>query len=100
MLERVRHALAVRHRSEKTADAYVGWVRRFILFHGRKHPAEMGKREVTAFLSSLATERDVSASTQNQALAALMFLYTDVLGQDLPWLTDLVYAKRWCACPW
>jgi site-specific recombinase XerD len=86
--------LAVRHRSPSTAEAYVAWVKRFILFHGRRHPATMGKAEVSAFLSSLATERGVSASTQNQALAALMFLYGDVLGRELPWLADLVYAKR------
>jgi integron integrase len=86
--------LAVRHRSPKTADAYVAWVKRFILFHGRRHPATMGKAEVSSFLSSLATERGVSASTQNQALAALMFLYSDVLGRELPWLADLVYARR------
>lgn len=94
LLDRLRAALAVKHRSPKTADAYVAWVKRFVLFHGRRHPAEMGKAEVSAFLSSLATERDVSASTQNQALAALMFLYGDVLGRELPWLADLVYAKR------
>ena len=93
-MERVRKELAVRHRSSKTADAYVGWVKRFILFHERRHPATMGKAEVSAFLSSLATERDVSASTQNQALAALMFLYSEVLGRELPWLADMVYAKR------
>jgi hypothetical protein len=79
LLERVRDALALRHYSPRTAEAYVAWIKRFILFHQRRHPSEMGAAEVTAFLSGLATERCVSASTQNQALAALLFLYSTVL---------------------
>jgi integron integrase len=71
----------------------VAWVRRFILFHDKRHPAEMGGEEVTAFLSSLASAARVSASTQNQALSALLFLYKDVLQLELPWLTDVVRAK-------
>jgi integron integrase len=74
--------------------AYAGWIRRFIVFHGKRHPKEMGGAEVGAFLSSLATTDKVSSSTQNQALAALLFLYQQVLGRDLEWLGDLVHAKR------
>ncbi len=64
------------------------------LFHGKRHPAEMGAPDVTAFLSSLAVQANIAASTQNQALSALLFLYRDVLAQDLPWLDDVVRAKR------
>jgi integron integrase len=72
----------------------VGWIRRYILFHGKRHPAGMGAPEVTQFLTSLAVDRRVAASTQNQALGALLFLYREVLDQDLPWLDDLVRARR------
>ena len=71
-----------------------GWIRRFILFHGKRHPREMGKAEVSVFLSKLATQGKVAASTQNQALSALLFLYRHVLEVDVPWLDDLVRAKR------
>lgn len=94
LLDRVRDRLAMGHYSPRTVDAYVGWIRRFILFHGRRHPAEMGAAEVSAFLSSLATVGKVSASTQNQALAALLFLYADVLGRKLEALEEMVRAKR------
>lgn len=79
LLDRVRDALLMRHYSPRTVEAYVAWVRRFILFHGRRHPAEMGGAEVTAFLSAWATKHAVSASIQNQALAAILFLYSQVL---------------------
>jgi integron integrase len=72
----------------------VQWIKRFIFFHNKKHPLQMGKQEVTHFLSALAVEKHVSASTQSQALSALLFLYRDVLGQELPWLHDVVRAKR------
>ena len=91
LLDRVCDALRIRHYSRRTERAYVGWIRRFILFHGKCHPAEVG---ATAFLSALAVERKVSASTQNQALAALLFLYGYVLDVELPWLDDLVRAAR------
>jgi len=94
LLDQVRAAIRVRHYSYRTEGAYVGWIRRFILFHGKRHPVEMGKEEVEAFLSSLATACHVSASTQNQALNALLFLYREVLGQDFGWLTGVVHAKR------
>jgi integron integrase len=94
LLDQVRDAIRTRHYSYRTEEAYVGWIRRYILFHGKRHPAEMGKPEVSAFLSSLATDGHVSASTQNQALNALLFLYREVLGGELGWLDDLVRAKR------
>lgn len=94
LLDRVRDRLRVLHYSMRTEMAYVGWVRRYILFHGKRHPAQMGKAELEAFLTSLATERNVSAATQNQALSALLFLYREVLEQDLPWLEDVVRAKK------
>ena len=80
--------------SRRTEEAYVSWIRRYILFHGKRHPEMLGAEEVTRFLSSLAEHRRVSASTQNQALSALLFLYEHVLGVDLPWLDGLVHAKR------
>ena len=94
LLDRLRQAIRVRHYSRRTEKAYVGWVRRFVLFHDKRHPQEMGKAEVGAFLSHLATHGRVSASTQNQALSALLFLYAQVLNQDIGWLDDLVRAKR------
>jgi integron integrase len=94
LLEVVRTALRTRRYSLRTEKAYVGWVRRFILFHGKRHPGAMGEPEIGAFLSHLATEVKVSASTQNQALAALLFLYQEVLGRELAWLGDVVHAKR------
>jgi integron integrase len=94
LLDRVRDALQTRHYSRRTEKAYVGWIRRYILFHRKRHPSEMGALEVTQFLTALAVERKVAASTQNQALGALLFLYREVLGQDLPWLDDLVRARR------
>ena len=90
----MRAALRARHYSRRTEKAYVGWTRRFILFHGKRHPEDMGADEVATFLTSLATDAGVSASTQNQALAAILFLYRKVLDVDLPWLTDVVRAKR------
>lgn len=93
LLDRVRHAVRVRHYSIRTESAYVDWIKRFILYHGKRHPAEMGAAEVTHFLSYLAAERQVSASTQNQARSALLFLYREVLGLQLPWLDDVVAAK-------
>ncbi|MFN7955615.1 MAG: integron integrase [bacterium] len=94
LLDRVRETARTRHLSRRTEKAYVGWIRRFIVFHAKRHPRDLGAPEVTAFLSFLAVKRHVSASTQNQALAALLFLYRDVLGLELPWLDDVVRAKR------
>jgi len=94
LLGRMREALDLGHYSTRTAEAYVGWARRFILFHHKRHPKEMGAAEVAAFLSSLSTDRSVSASTQNQALAALLFLYRNVLGLALDALPHFVHARQ------
>jgi len=94
LLDRVRTAIRVRHFSRRTERAYVLWIRRFILANEKRHPLDMGRLEAERFLSSLATEADVSASTQNQALAAIVFLYKCVLEVELPWLDGLVRAKR------
>ena len=94
LLDTVREALRTRHYSHRTEDAYVGWIRRFILFHEKRHPNEMGTDEVTRFLTDLAVKGRVSASTQNQALAALLFLYKEVLGHDIGWLKEVVRARR------
>lgn len=83
LLDALRERIRLLHYSLRTERAYVQWVRRYIRFHGRRHPREMGEAEVTAFLGALATEGNVSASTQNQALAALLFLYKQVLGIEL-----------------
>ena len=90
----MRARLRVRHYSLRTEQVYIGWVLRFIRFHGRRHPREMGAPEVEAFLSALAVEGRVAASTQNQALSALLFLYREVLDIELPWMADVVRAKR------
>jgi integron integrase len=94
LLDRVREAIRTRHYSRRTEKAYVHWIKRYIFFHGKRHPAEMGAAEVTRFLTFLAVEGKVASSTQNQALSALLFLYREVLGMELPWLDDLVRAKR------
>jgi integron integrase len=89
----VREATRLRHYSERTEQAYVAWIRRFIVFHGKRHPRDLGETEVTSFLSSLAAAGS-SASTQNQALSAILFLYGVVLGQRLGWMNDIVRARR------
>ncbi|MGH8737882.1 MAG: phage integrase N-terminal SAM-like domain-containing protein [Burkholderiales bacterium] len=94
LIDRVREAIRTRHYSRRTEKTYWYWIRFFIRFHGMRLPAGMGGAEVQAFLSWLATERDVAAATQNQALSALLFLYQKVLGQELPWLDGIVRAKR------
>ena len=83
LLEGVRRAIRARQYSRRTEETYVSWVRRFVRFHGDRHPAEMGAHEVEAFLTSLAVHRQVSASTQNQAASALVFLFRQVIGKDL-----------------
>ena len=90
----VRNAVRLRHYSRRTEHAYTHWIHRFIKFCGMRHPRELGPAEVTRFLSSLAVEGEVSASTQNQALSALVFLYRDVLAMPVGWLNGLVRAKR------
>lgn len=93
LLDLVRERLRTRHYSYCTEQQYVHWIRRFILFHRERHPQDMGAPEVETYLSHLANRRHVSASTQNQALAALLFLYREVLGVTLPWLDGVVRAK-------
>ena len=94
LLEQVRHRCRLRHLALSTEHAYVGWIRRFILFHHKRHPLEMGATEVSAFLTHLAVARRVAASTQNQALSALLFLYREVLERDFGWLNDVVRANK------
>ena len=94
LLDQVRDKIRLKHYSIRTEQAYVDWIKRFILFHNKKHPATMGAQEVEQFLSYLAVEGKVAASTQNQALAALLFLYREVLEQDFGWLEGLERAKR------
>ena len=89
LLDRVRGAIRRLHYSRRTEETYIHWIKRFIYFSGRRHPAEMGEAEVTAFLNHLASERNVAAATQNQALSALLFLYKQVLGLPLDWLDQL-----------
>jgi len=94
LLDQLRDSLRVRHFSLRTEEAYVDWVRRFILFHGKRHPKDMGVAEIQAFLTHLAVDRGVAPSTQNQAKAALLFLYRHLLNLELPWLSEVVQAKR------
>jgi integron integrase len=94
LLDQLRDAIRVRHYSYRTEQQYVAWVRRFIVFHGKRHPRELGGTEVESFLSHLATERHVAAATQAQALAAILFLYKHVMNVDLPWLGSVVRASR------
>ena len=94
LLEQLRHRIRFRHYSLRTERTYAHWVKRFVVFHGVRHPREMGAAEVTAFLSALASERNVAAATQNQALSAILFLYKEVLGVELPWLDEIRKAKK------
>jgi integron integrase len=94
LLDQMRERLRLRHYSFRTEQQYVGWARRFILFHGKRHPNTMGASEIEGFLSHLAVERHVSASTQSQALAAIVFLYRQVLQVDVGWLDNIVRAKK------
>lgn len=93
LLDRMRAEIRLRHYSIRTEETYLDWARRFILFHDKRHPRDMGADEVQAFLSHLAVERNVSSSTQNQAKSALLFLYRDVLHVELPWLDEVIAAK-------
>jgi integron integrase len=94
LLDQVRQAIHTRHYSYMTEKAYVGWIKRFIFFHNKRHPAEMGEGEIARFLSSLASDYHVSASTQNQALNALLFLYREILNKDIGYVDGVVRAKR------
>ena len=94
LLDRVRSVARLRHLSPSTERTYSDWIRRLILFHRKRHPSEMGSKEIRQFLSHLAVAGQVSASTQNQALCALLFLYRDVLQVDLPYVEGIERAKR------
>jgi integrase len=94
LLERVRDAIRRRHYSYRTEQTYLHWIKRYIWFHDKRHPSELGAAEVSAFLTHLARERDVAAATQNQALSALLFLYGEVLEIKLPWMDGIERAKR------
>jgi integron integrase len=94
LLDQVREALRVRHYSYRTEQQYVAWIRRFIIFNARQHPKDLGGKDVEAFLTHLAVDRRVSAATQSQALASILFLYKHVLNADLPWLGNVIRASR------
>lgn len=94
LLQLVRDAIRRKHYSPRTEDSYVHWIKRFVYFHGKRHPAELGEPAVTAFPNHLARDRNVAASTQNQALSALLFLYREALARPLDWLDGLDRAKR------
>ena len=93
LLDQLRGRLRVKHYSIRTEQAYVDWVRRFVLFHDKRHPRDLGQIEVEAFLTDLAVGRRVSASTQNQAKSAILFLYKEVINKELPWLDGVVAAR-------
>jgi integron integrase len=94
LLDQVRDAIRRRHYSPRTEETYIHWIKRYIFFHEKRHPGNMGSIEVTQFLNYLARNLDVAAATQNQALSALLFLYRNVLGVQLPWLDGLERPKR------
>src|SRR4051812_32872342 len=94
LLTQVHEVIRRRYYSRRTEEAYVHWIKRYIYFSGKRHPAEMGEAEVTAFLNYLAVQRKVSAGTQNQALSALLFLYKEVIRCELPWLDAVQRVTR------
>lgn len=94
LLDQVRSAIRRRHYSYRTEQAYIHWIKRFIYFHGVRHPRDLGEAEVTAFLNSLVAGQGMAAATQNQALSSLVFLYKEVLDRPLDWLNQLVRAER------
>ena len=94
LLDQVRQAIRTRHYSPRTEETYVHRIKRFIFFHNKRHPAEMGEKEIAQFLSSLASEQHVSASTQNQGLNAILFLYREVLRKEIGYVDGVVRAKR------
>jgi integrase len=94
LLDQVRDVIRVKHYSIRTEQAYLHWIRRYILFHGKRHPSELGSEHLSTFLTHLAVRGNVAASTQNQALNAILFLYREVLKQNLPWVESVQRAKR------
>jgi site-specific recombinase XerD len=99
LIDQVRSVIRLKHYSLRTEEAYWQWIKRFILFHGKRHPNEMGEAEVGAFLTHLAVDKNVAASTQNQALSALLFLYKEVLKTPLDWIENVQRAKRHSRLP-
>ena len=94
LLDQVRERVRLKHYSIRTEKSYADWIKRYILFHDKRHPRDLGATHVERFLTHLAVDRELSASTQNQALAALLFMYREALGLELPWLKAFVRAKR------
>ncbi len=94
LLDQVSDVLRVKHYSYRTEQTYVDWIRRYILFHNKRHPRDMGEAEIQAFITHLATERNLSASSQNQALSAIIFLYRNVLGRELALPPEIIRAKK------
>ena len=94
LLDQIRTHPRVNHYSKRTEEAYIGWIKRFILFHNKRHPNEMGKDEIQKFINHLAVEQNVSSSTQNQALQAILYLYKNVLKKEVGWLDDIKHATR------
>ena len=93
LLDQIRDKLRVKHYAIRTEEQYLHWIKRYILFHGKRHPKDMGAPQMEAFLTNLAVADKVSASTQNQAKSALLFLYREVFGQTLPWLENVTQAR-------
>ena len=94
LLDQVRDRIRTKHYSIRTEQTYIGWIKRFILFHDKRHPAEMAEKEIAAFLTHLAVNRKVAASTQNQALSAIVFLYREIIQKELGEFEDLIWAKK------
>ena len=94
LLDQVRESIRARHYSPRTEETYVHWIKRFIFFHNKRHPAEMGEKEIAQFLSSLASKFHVSAATQNQALNAILFLYREVLRKEIGYVDGVIRAKK------
>ena len=94
LLDQVRNRIRLKHYSIRTEETYIGWIRRYILYHDKRHPKEMGEKEISQFLTDLAVNRKVAASTQNQAFNALLFLYREVLKQEFDLIEDVVRAKK------
>ena len=93
-MDQVRHVIRCKHYSIRTEQSYVDWIKRFIFFHDRKHPKDLGEKHISAFLTHLAVQRKVASSTQNQALCAIIFLYKEVVKKDIGQLDELIRAKR------
>ena len=94
LLDQVRDRIRTKHYSIRTEQTYIDWIKRFILFHDKRHPAKMGEKEITAFLTHLAVNRKVAASTQNQALSAIVFLYREIILKQLGEFENLIWAKK------